>query len=89
MQDDKTFAVYALSLIGGVALLLTTLVLVQVTTLPSLGVFVEHASLGLLFRASYKSLDGTNPLVDVLRVWGMIGSDESSPLLGDVVAAPA
>jgi hypothetical protein len=58
VSNDKSFALYALVLVSGVASVITASVIEGVTTLPSPAVFLEHVMLGLLMRASYKSFAG-------------------------------
>jgi hypothetical protein len=60
LQNDKSFAAYALILIAGVTSVLTASVLAGFARLPSPQVFLEHVALGLLMRASYKSIAGWN-----------------------------
>jgi len=58
MNNDRIFAAYSLTLIAGVASVITASVLAGVAALPTLAVFLEHLLLSLLFRASYKSIGG-------------------------------
>ena len=58
MDNDKTFAAYALILIAGVASVITSSVLAGFATLPTPTVFLEHVALGLMMRASYKTIGG-------------------------------
>ena len=58
MGSDKIFGLYAAALVGGVLTMLTAVVLAGVATVPTPLFVVEHVGLGLLFRASYKSLAG-------------------------------
>ena len=58
MDNDRVFAAYSLILIAGVASVITASVLAGVATLPTVGVFLEHILLSLLFRAAYKSIGG-------------------------------
>ena len=60
MQNDKVFAVAAIVLFAGLASVLTTSVLAGFAALPSPLVFLEHVAMGLLMRASYKSIGGWN-----------------------------
>jgi len=57
MQNDRTFTIYAAMLIGGVGLLIASVVMAGVTVWPTPLAFLEHLALGLGFRAAYKSLD--------------------------------
>lgn len=58
MDNDKTFAAYALILIAGVASVITSSVLAGFASLPTPVVFLEHVALGLMMRASYKTIGG-------------------------------
>jgi hypothetical protein len=60
LHNDKSFAVYALILVAGVTSVLTASILAGFARLPSPQVFLEHLALGLLMRASYKSIAGWN-----------------------------
>jgi hypothetical protein len=60
LDNDKSFAAYALVLIAGVASVITATVHAGVTSLPSPLVFLEHVALGLTMRASYKAIGGWN-----------------------------
>lgn len=59
MDNDKTFAAYALILVLGVVSMLTAAVMVLGDgTWPSPLAFAEHVALGLMMRAGYKSIGG-------------------------------
>lgn len=60
MDNDKSFAAYALILIAGVTSTLATSVMVGFASLPSPLVFFEHVALGLTVRSAYKFVGGWN-----------------------------
>jgi len=80
MKQDRIFARYAFGLIGGLAIVITALVSLGIAELPNLGFFVEHAGLGVIFRATYKSFDGSNWIKDALERSGMITSEGAAPV---------
>ena len=49
----------------------------------------RQAAMGARAQRAAKRVGRSAKLLDVLRVWGLIGSDESLPLGGDVAAIPA
>ncbi len=57
MTNDKAFHIYAALLVSGVITLLTVIVTSGVAAVPAPLFLAEHLGLGLLFRASYKSLE--------------------------------
>lgn len=62
MDNDKSFAAFALLLVLGVAVMVTAGVMVLGDgTWPAPLSIVEHVGLGLLMRAGYKQLGGWNP----------------------------
>ncbi|MBW2421647.1 MAG: hypothetical protein JRH19_24115 [Deltaproteobacteria bacterium] len=85
MENDKAFAIYALTLIGGIATLLAGTVAVGLASVPPLAFMAEHLGMGLAFRATYKSFDGSNLLVSALELSGMI----TAPNLGGAAAEAA
>jgi len=58
VYNDKNFALYAVILVSGVASVITASVLAGFAALPSPAVFLEHVALGLMMRASYKTIGG-------------------------------
>jgi hypothetical protein len=58
LDNDKVFTGYALILIAGVASVITSSVLAGFASLPTPAVFLEHVALGLMMRASYKTIGG-------------------------------
>ena len=58
MGSDTSFKRYAAALVGAVLKMLTAVVLAGIASVPTPLFVVEHVGLGLLFRASYKSLAG-------------------------------
>ena len=92
MDNDKTFATYALGLI-----MLTAAVAVTAMWATGLGLaahpaslVIEHLTLGIIYRAAYKSLDGSNWILDVLHATGMLTpSDETATPVGAGLANAA
>ena len=78
MNNDKAFAIYAFTLTGAVFSLFAILMATGVAGAPGLAFGVEHASLGLLIRSGYKSLDGGNPIVDFLHYTGWMTTEENA-----------
>jgi hypothetical protein len=58
LDNDKAFAIYALTLLAGLASLLTVALVAGFATLPAPLGFFEHLALGLAFRAAYKGIGG-------------------------------
>jgi len=55
MENDKYFSIYAFTILGGLAAVVSASLNAGFTTLPSAWVFVEHIALSLTVRAAYKS----------------------------------
>jgi len=87
LKDDKAFAIYALGLIAAVTCMLSALVYTHLATPPTAAQFIEHLSIGLLFRGAYKSLDGSNFIRDALEFTGMIGGAQEVPDLAETMPA--
>jgi hypothetical protein len=84
MDNDKTFATYALGLITLTAVVATTAMWATglgLTAHPA-ALVIEHLTLGITFRAAYKSLDGSNWILDVLHATGMLTPSEESTATG-------
>ena len=84
MDNDKTFATYALGLIA-----LTAAVAVTAMWATGLGIaahpgglVVEHIALAVTFRAAYHSLDGSNWILDILHATGMLTPSEETVPVG-------
>jgi hypothetical protein len=58
LDRNKAFTIYALTLIAGVASVITASLMAGFATLPTPMVFVEHVALGLGIRAAYKYIGG-------------------------------
>jgi hypothetical protein len=58
MENDKVFIAYAMALILGISIVVTTMIWIGTGHFPAVAFVIEHVSLGLLIRASYKSFDG-------------------------------
>ena len=70
MNNDKAFAIYALTLVTMLAAVITFAVTGGIATVPGVAFLVEHLALALAIRTAYKTLDGTNPVVDFLEYAG-------------------
>jgi hypothetical protein len=82
LDNDKSFAAYALVLIAGVTSTLTASVMVGFASLPSPALFLEHVALGLMMRASYKSFAGWD-----WAEWSIMGERAAkTPEAGEFVA---
>lgn len=55
MENDKYFSIYAFTILGGLAAVVSASLSAGFTTLPSAWVFLEHIVLSLTVRAAYKS----------------------------------
>jgi hypothetical protein len=89
MDNDKAFAIYAFALVGGVLLAITLAVTGGVASLPGIAFIVEHVGLGLVVRATYKSFDGSNPVVDFLEFYGWKTAPEGARQMPQGFAAAA
>jgi hypothetical protein len=58
MNNDKVFAIYACTLVAGIASVITASLFAGLATLPSPLMFVEHLAMSVTFRAAYKSFAG-------------------------------
>ena len=70
MNNDKAFAIFAFSLVAAVASLFAIAVATGIASLPTIAYLVEHGALALFIRSGYKSLDGSNPIIDFLEFYG-------------------
>ena len=82
MDNDRIFTIYALTLIAGVASVITASVLAGYATLPSVGVFLEHVAMSLAFRGAYKSFGGFEWLQTAGRAVGFITLEDLAPESG-------
>jgi hypothetical protein len=87
MNSDKAFAIYAFTLVGAVASLLTTTVASGVASLPSAAFILEHVALALAIRTSYKCFGGANPVVDFLEYTGWRTAREATAPAGAMPSA--
>ncbi len=55
MENDKYFSIYAFTIIGALAAVITASLQAGFTTMPSFFVFAEHIAMSLCVRAAYKS----------------------------------
>lgn len=58
MRNNKAFAAYVVALVGMATVLLTTLVMTGIASIPPLTTLVTDIALGLFIRASYKQVGG-------------------------------
>jgi len=70
MNNERAFAVFAFSLVAAVGCLFCIAVAAGIASLPTIAFIVEHGILALFIRSGYKSLDGSNPIVDFLEFYG-------------------
>lgn len=70
MNHDKAFAIYAVALVAGVFTVIATAVNLGIASAPDLSFMMKELVLAVGLRAAYKSLDGSNPLVDFLEFYG-------------------
>ena len=75
VDNDKLFSLYALTLVAGVASVITASVMAGVAALPTLGVFLEHLALSLAFRGAYKSFGGFEWIHTVGQAVGFITAE--------------
>jgi hypothetical protein len=79
VSNDKVFGIYAVGLIGMVALMWASLVAVGVATMPSMAFLVEHVALGVSLRAAYKSFAGFDWLFAGLELAGFMTPEHREP----------
>lgn len=58
LDNNRGFAAYVVLVVGGASVLLATLVLAGIATLPPLATFLTDVALGLGIRAAYKQVGG-------------------------------
>ena len=85
MENDKYFSIYAFTILGALAAVISTSLQAGFTTMPSAWVFIEHIAMSLCVRAAYKSFGWD---------WGFwtfgIGQRSVAEAIGQAdVAAPA
>jgi hypothetical protein len=80
LDRNKAFTIYALTLIAGVASVITASLMAGYATLPTPLLFVEHVALGLGIRAAYKYIGGFD-----LSDWTFTG--EPIPAASEAVEA--
>ena len=78
MDNDRVFAIYALILTACVTSSIAASLLAGFSTLPSMGVFLEHLAMSLVFRGAYKSFDGFDWVYSFGEIAGMITVDADS-----------
>jgi len=83
VSNDKAFATWALLIIASAGLLLTGLVTAGLTTLPSLGAFLDHAVLALGVRFAYKWVGGFE-----WADWSVFGDAAEAKVAGADLGAP-
>ncbi len=97
MQNDRAFAIYSLSLLALTVIVATSAMAVTGLTLTAhkTALLLEHLAFGIAFRAAYKSLDGSNWILDLLHATGLVtpsdavASDSGSLPTGAEAAAAA
>ncbi len=89
MNHDRAFAIFSLALVAAVGCLFSIAVATGIASAPTVSFIVEHAALGLCFRAAYKSLDGSNPIVDFLEFYGWKTPEAQVALPADALPAGA
>jgi hypothetical protein len=84
MDNDRLFATYSLGLIT-----LTAVVAVWAMAATGFGLaahpaalVIEHLALGITYRAAYKSLDGSNWILDGLHATGMLTPQDADASVG-------
>jgi hypothetical protein len=87
LDNDRAFTVYALTLIGIIATVITTSVASGIATVPTAGVFLEHLALSVGFRAGYKSFGGIDWLYTFADALGLYERRTSLSELGAGVMA--
>ena len=73
MNRNSIFVIYALTLIAGVASIITASLMAGFATLPTPLVFIEHVAMGLAIRAAYKYIGGFD-----LSDWTLTGEPISA-----------
>ncbi len=91
MENDKYFSIYAFTILGALAAVVTTTIQAGYTTLPSFWVFAEHIAMSLCVRAAYKSFGwdwgfwtfgiGERPALEG------VGADQAAPAADEKIAA--
>ena len=74
MNNDKSFWIFAIALISGVATLLAVMVATGIAAIPTPQTFVVELALALGVRASYKSLGGFDR-----SDWSVLGEGHAEP----------
>ena len=87
-MNDKAFAIFAISLVAAIGSLFTLAVATGIASVPPIAFIVEHVALALGIRTAYKTLDGSNPIVDFLEFYGW-KSAEQTGLPSDAMASAA
>ncbi len=76
-------------MVAAVGCLFSIAVATGIASAPTVAFIVEHATLGLCFRAAYKTLDGSNPIVDFLEFYGWKTPEAQVGLPADALPAGA
>jgi len=90
MENDKYFSIYAFTILGALAAVVSASLQAGFTTMPSFWVFAEHIAMSLCVRAAYKSFAwnwgpwtfgiGERPVADT-------GLSEAAPAADEKIAA--
>jgi hypothetical protein len=67
MTNDRAFIAYAMALVLGISIVITTMIWIGTGQFPAALFVIEHVSLGLLIRGSYKSFDGPYGIFDTAK----------------------
>lgn len=75
-MNDKAFGIFAISLVAAIGSLFSLAVWTGIASVPPIAFIVEHVALAVALRSSYKTLDGSNPIVDFLEFYGWKSAEE-------------
>jgi len=87
VNNDRIFAIYAVTLVAGVTSVISASVIAGLATLPSFGVFVEHLAMSLILRGAYKSFAGFDWVYTAARNVGFITAPDMAPEPGIMAGA--
>jgi hypothetical protein len=87
VDNDKAFALWAVTLILVAVSAISTAVMMGIATFPTSLFVLEHLGLGLCFRAAYKSLAGPGWLFGDAEDRAVADAVEHPALSGDMADA--
>ncbi len=90
MDNDRAFMIYAVTLMTGLAAVLSSLVLAGIAQVPAAALFIEHLALALVIRGAYKSFGGFEWIHSVAEFSGWItegAKEATAPQSGAQAAA--